>query len=292
MTLSWPIALAVVFAAVLHASWNVLVKSGADKPVDTALVLALGGVLALPGVAIAGWPPRAAMPFLAASLPVHVAYYFTLAGAYRHGDLGLTYPIMRGTAPLLVALGSATLIGETPSARAWTGVAGIACGVALVGLSGVGLGAALHQRRALGWALANAAIIAVYTTIDGQGVRAAVAAGRGAASYVMLLAALDGVCYPLLVWWRRVPSGRVAIAERMRQRWRMATLGGAASVGSYAIALWAMTHAPVASVAALRETSVLFGALFGTWVLNERFGTQRALGTAVIVGGVVALRLG
>jgi drug/metabolite transporter (DMT)-like permease len=111
-------------------------------------------------------------------------------------------------------------------------------------------------------------------------------------SYVMWLFVLDGFPYPLLLWWRRGPLGRPALVAYARQRWPLAAMGGAASIGSYAIALWAMTRAPVASVAALRETSVLFATVLGTLMLKERFGVQRALGAAVIVAGVMALRLG
>ena len=103
---------------------------------------------------------------------------------------------------------------------------------------------------------------------------------------------LDGVAYPLIVWLRRGPEGRVAIKAYARRRWGVAAMGGSASIGSYAIALWAMTRAPVASVAALRETSVLFAAVLATVLLGERFGWQRAVGTAVVVGGVMALRFG
>jgi uncharacterized membrane protein len=150
----------------------------------------------------------------------------------------------------------------------------------------------LHHRKALAYAFANAGIIAVYTVVDGLGVRAEVATGGSALRYVMLLFVLDGISYPLLVWLRRGPAGRRQILAYARRRWPVATLGGSASIGSYAIALWAMTQAPVASVAALRETSVLFAALLGTLLLKERFGLQRALGTGVIVAGVMALRLG
>ena len=167
---------------------------------------------------------------------------------------------------------------------------GITGGVALVGLAKPG--EALHHGKALGYAFANAGIIAVYTVVDGLGVRAEVAAGGNALRYVMLLFVLDGVMYPLLVWLRRGAAGRAHILAYARQRWPLAMLGGSASIGSYAIALWAMTRAPVASVAALRETSVLFAALLGTLLLKEPFGWQRAIGTAVIVAGVMALRLG
>jgi drug/metabolite transporter (DMT)-like permease len=150
---------------------------------------------------------------------------------------------------------------------------------------------ALHHKRAVGFALANACVIAGYTFVDGSGVRVATAAGSTAAAYVVLLFVLDGVPYPALVAWRRRASGRAAMWAYVRQRWLLATLGGLASLGSYWIALWAMTRAPVAAVSALRETSVLFATVLSVLVLKERFGLQRVLGAAVIVGGVVALRL-
>jgi drug/metabolite transporter (DMT)-like permease len=158
-------------------------------------------VVALPLLALAGVPPAAAWPYVAASVAIHMAYYVTLDGAYRHGELGLTYPIMRGSAPMLVALGSSVVIGEQLGAGHWAGVVAITTGVALVGLSH--LGDALHHRRALGFAFANASVIACYTFVDGLGVRTTVAAGHGAAAYVMLLFVLDGIPYPAFVLWRR-----------------------------------------------------------------------------------------
>ena len=290
MSLSWPVVLAVLFGAALHALWNALVKSAGDKTVDTALVHFLGAWVALPFLLMVGLPQAASWPFIAASLVIHIGYYFALAGAYEHGELGMTYPIMRGFAPLLVALGSGALIGESPTPAAWLGTIGITVGVALVGLAHPG--EALHHRKALAFAFTNAAIIAVYTVVDGLGVRTEVAHGGNALRYVLILFVLDGLPYPLLVWLRRSPAQRREIVRYARGRWPLAALGGTASIGSYAIALWAMTRAPVASVAALRETSVLFAALLGTWLLKEKFGLQRALGTAVVVLGVMALRLG
>lgn len=248
--MTWPVVLAVLCGALLHASWNALVKGGDDKPLDTALVQGLGSLLALPLLAFTGLPGPAAWPFIAASAVVHIGYYIALAGAYQHGDLGLTYLIMRGFAPLLVALGSGSLIGEAPSVAAWAGVGAITVGVVLVGLAQPG--EALQHRQAL--------------------------------------LVVNGIAYPVWVWWRRGPAGRPQVLAYARRRWPLAALGGAASLGAYAIALWAMTQAPVASVTALRETSVLFAALLDCWLLKERFGLQRALGTVVIVVGVVALR--
>jgi phosphonate utilization associated putative membrane protein len=290
MALTWPIVLAVLCGALLHASWNALIKSGNDKALDTALVHFLGALVALPIALWVGPPPASAWPFIAASLFIHIGYYIALVGAYQHGELGLTYPIMRGFAPMLVALASGVALSEAPTLVAWLGIAGITLGVALVGLAHPG--EALHHRKALTFAFSNAAIIALYTVVDGRGVRASVVDDHGALRYVMALFVLDGIAYPTLVWLRRSAEGRREIVRYARQRWPVAALGGSASIGSYAIALWAMTHAPVASVAALRETSVLFAAVLGTVLLKERFGMQRAVGTGVIVAGVMALRFG
>ena len=290
LALTWPIVLAVLFGALLHASWNAFIKSGNDKAADTALVHFLGSWIALPFALWVGMPPAAAWPYIGLSLLIHIAYYTALVGAYEHGELGLTYPIMRGFAPLLVALASGPLIGEAPSFAAWLGIVGIAAGVAMVGLAHPG--EALHHRKALAFAFANAGIIALYTVVDGRGVRASISDDNGALRYVLMLFVLDGIAYPTLVWLRRSAAQRAQIVRRARGRWPLAALGGLASIGSYAIALWAMTRAPVASVAALRETSVLFAAVIGTVLLKEGFGLQRTLGTGVIVAGVMALRFG
>jgi phosphonate utilization associated putative membrane protein len=287
--MSTGVVLAVLFGALLHASWNALVKSGGDKQLDLALVHLLGGAACVPLLWLAGLPPPAAWPYIGASLLIHVAYYITLNGAYQHGDLGSTYPIMRGSAPLLVALGSSVVLGERLSAMAWLGIGAVTAGVLMVGLARPA--EALHHRRAVGFALANAAVIAAYTLVDGSGVRITAQAGQAAVSYVLLLVVLDALPYPALVLLQRGAAARPAMRAYARRRWPLAMLGGLASMGSYGIALWAMTRAPVAAVSALRETSVLFATVLSVWVLKERFGLQRAGGAVVIVLGVVALRL-
>jgi len=288
-SLPLPLLLAILFAALLHAGWNALIKSGGDKSLDTALIHGLGVGLAVPAVLWFGLPSAAAWPYIAASTAIHVGYYTALAGAYRHGDLGLTYPVMRGSAPLLVALGSSALLGEPLSWRAWAGVVVLSAGVLLVGLGRVGGDAADAgpRRKALGFALANACIIAGYTVVDGLGARAA----GDPFAYVAALFLVDGLPYLALVLWRAGPRRGEAI-RYMRSRVRFALGGAAASIGSYGIALWAMTHAPVALVAALRETSVIFAALIGTLLLGERFGWSRAAGTGLVAVGVVTLRFG
>lgn len=271
---------AVLFGALLHACWNALVKGSSDKAMDTALMQLTGACIALPAACVIGWPRAEAWPWLLASLGIHVVYSWSLAGAYRHGDLGLTYPLMRGSAPLLVALSSAAWLAEPLRPLAWGGVLGICAGVLVLGLTRH----ALDSPRAVGFALVNAVVIALYTLADAMGARAS---GQSL-SYVTALVALNGWVFPLLVLRRR---GLATVLPYARQRWPVATGAALASFGAYAITLWAMTQAPVATVAALRETSVLFAVLLGTWFLRERFTRQRALGTAVIVAGVAALRL-
>jgi len=281
LDLSWPVLAAVLLGALLHAGWNALIKSSSDKALDTAVMQLAGTLLAVPLLALVGLPAPVAWPFILASAAIHIAYYFTLAGAYRHGDLGLTYPLMRGSAPLLVALAGATTFGETLSPLAWAGILGVSCGVLVLGLSRH----AIDSPRAVGFALANAVIIAVYTVVDALGARAS----GNALQYVAALFLLNGWPFALIVLARR---GWATSWPYARRRAPLAAIGAAASLASYGIALWAMTRAPVATVAALRETSVLFAVLLGTWLLKEAFTLRRALGTAAIVAGVAALRLG
>ena len=278
MTLTWAVVGAVLIGAMLHASWNALVKSSTDKAMDTALIHLLGSLVTLPLVLLwLGWPRAGSWPFIAGSVTIHIAYYIALTGAYRHGDLGLTYPLMRGGAPLLVALSATLALGEHLSPLAWAGVLGISAGVLVLGLSRAALD--------VGFALANSLVIAIYTVVDALGARAS----GDPVQYVVTLFALDGWPFALLVFMRRGPG---LVWPYARMRWPLALGGAMASLGSYGIALWAMTKAPVATVAALRETSVLFAALLGTWFLRESFTGRRITGTLVIVAGVMALRVG
>lgn len=280
MALTWPVVLAVLFGALLHAGWNALVKSSTDKALDTALINLLASFIAVPLVLLVGWPPADAWPFIAASITIHVGYYVALSGAYEHGDLGLTYPLMRGSAPLLVALSASVTLGETLSPLAWAGVVGVSAGVLTLGLGKH----AFDSPKAVRFALVNAVIIATYTVVDALGVRAT----GNAIQYVAALFLFDGWPFALIVFARR----KWAVGPYIRKRWPVGLVGALASIGSYGVALWAMTQAPVATVAALRETSVLFAALLGVWFLKEVFTTRRVIGTGVIVCGVMALRLG
>jgi drug/metabolite transporter (DMT)-like permease len=275
-----PVTLAVLGAGFLHALWNALLKSAAGEPLlDTALIVAGGSVVALALLPFVGIPDRAAWPYMAVSAVIHFAYYVTLAGAYRRGDLSFAYPLMRGVAPLIVTVLGVLFLGERPTATTMTGIALISLGIVVIAWYAGGR----HTAASAGWALGNALIIALYTLVDGAGTRAS----GTAMGYVCWLMFLEGLPY---LAWIYATRGRPAF-EYIVARWRRGIAGGAASLAAYGIALWAMTQAPVAVVAALREVSVLFAAAIGAWVLKEGFGWKRMVGAATVVAGVAALKL-
>lgn len=278
MELTLGVTLAVLGAALLHASWNALLKSGRDSLLDTALVAFAGTLVALPFALVVPAPEPEAWPYMAASVSVHLGYYTALAGAYRGGDLSHGYPIMRGTAPLLVAAASWLWFGEALSVAAWTGVLLICGGVLSLGMAGGGA-----SRKATAWALLSALIIAVYTISDGAGVRVA----GGSERYLVWLFIFMGLPFGVAV----LALKRSALIAHARHHWPRAVGGAVLSGLSYGIALWAMTQAPVAIVAALRETSVIFAALIGAWLLKEGHLKERLAGATAVLAGLVALRL-
>jgi len=274
-----PLVTALVLgSALLHASWNAIIKSSRDAMLDTALVAAGASALALPLVIAVPLPAGASWPFLAASIAIHIGYFATLARAYRVGDLGHAYPLMRGTAPLLVALFGVALLNEHPGTLMWTGIVLISAGILSLGLLQHGRA----RRDATAWALTNAVIIAGYTLVDGAGVRLS----GSVAGYVAWGFLLQGIAFVALVVVRR----QRAALDYARRHWRRGLGGGLCLISAYGIVLWAMNQAPVAAVAALRETSVIFAALLGSVFLKERFGPQRVIAACVVALGVFALR--
>jgi drug/metabolite transporter (DMT)-like permease len=289
--MSVQVMLIVLLAAFLHASWNAVVKSSRDKFLDIVLVTAGSALLSAVALPFLPLPASASWAYVAASVVIHIGYFGLVAAAYRAGDMSFAYPLMRGTAPLLVTIASGPLIGEYLSPGAWSGVLMICAGVlgmTLVhgkpggGISGGGKPGGAGMRAALP-AMANAVVIAVYTVVDGAGVRLS---GHAAAytMWVFLLTAL-----PLVVWAgvRR----RAGLTAHFRSRWHFGLLGGACTLAAYVLSLWAMTQAPVALVAALRETSILFGSALSALVLKERFGWTRHAAAAVVVSGAIILKL-
>jgi len=279
--LSLGVTLAVLGAGLLHATWNALLKSapGGDPMLDTATIVAGSAVCGLVVIPFAGMPDAAAWKFAAVSSLIHWAYYVTLAHAYRTGDLSFAYPLMRGSAPLIVSVLGILFLREWPTPQVALGIALISLGIVAIAFARRGR----HPPSAAGWALANAAIIATYTLIDGAGARAS----GNPLAYVSWLIFLEGIPFLAWIWMRQRSFAFTYIARG----WRRGLIGGAASLGAYAIVLWAMTRAPVAAVAALRETSVLFAALIGAVLLKEGLGLRRLAGAASVVAGVAALKL-
>jgi drug/metabolite transporter (DMT)-like permease len=270
----------VLGAALLHAAWNAMVKSSRDVLLDLTNVIVMGGVAAVPLLAVFEPPARAAWPYLAASIVIHIGYYVALAGAYRAGDLSHGYPIMRGVAPLLVAVASTAWFGEVPPATMWLGVLLICGGVLSLGLAG------FHwktSRVSTAWALTNAAIIASYTLVDAAGARAS----GSPFGYVLWMHVIDALVFPAFVLALR----RRVLLQYVARHWRRGLIGGALSASAYGISLWAMTHAPVAAVAALRETSVLFAALIGAYLLKEGHASRRLAGAVAVVFGIICLKI-
>ena len=279
--LSLGVTLAVLGAGALHAGWNALLKGapGGDPLLDTATVVAGSAACGLIVIPFVGLPDPAAWKFAAISALIHWGYYVTLAQAYRTGDLSFAYPLMRGTAPLITTVLGIVFLREWPAPH-------VAAGIALICAGIVSIAFVRHNRHppsAAAWAFANAAIIAVYTLVDGSGARAS----GNPASYVAWLTFAEAIPFLLWIHARR---GAAAFAY-VRRGWRRGLVGGAASLAAYGIVLWAMTRAPVAAVAALRETSVLFAALIGAVWLKEGFGLPRLAGAASVVAGVAALKL-
>jgi drug/metabolite transporter (DMT)-like permease len=276
------ITLAVLGAGLLHASWNALLKSapGGDALLDTASVVAGSALWGLAVAVFMPLPAAAAWPYMATSAAVHFGYYLTLAQAYRTGDLSFAYPLMRGSAPLIVAVLGIGFLRELPTLPMALGIVLISLGIVSIAF----VRRRAHPRNAAYWAFTNAAIIATYTLVDGAGARAS----GNAASYVSWLIFLEGI--PFLAWVG-ARRGRAAV-RYVRASASRGLIGGACSLAAYGIVLWAMTRAPVAAVAALRETSVLFAALLGSLWLKEGFGLPRLAGAASVVAGIAALKLG
>lgn len=270
----------VLLAALMNAGWNAIVKSGGDKLLTVAMVTSAAAAIAALLLPFLRPPAAASWPFIAASVSLQLLYYGLLAAAYRRADMSQAYPLMRGTAPLIVAAVSAVVIGEIVSALQWLGIALICGGV--LGLAVHVPAQATRHRSATAFALANAFVIASYTVIDGLGVRRS----GSPPAYTLWIFLFTGI---EMLLWISIRRRREFLAY-LHGRWLAGALGGAGTVGSYVLALWAMTVAPLALVAALRETAILFATVISALVLKERITPQRLISTALIIAGAVALR--
>ncbi|KAB2910600.1 MAG: EamA family transporter [Hyphomicrobiaceae bacterium] len=274
--------LAVLAAAAFHAGWNALLKLRLEPIVATALVAIASGVVVIPWTVATGPPDSAAWPYLLGSVAVHIVYYLTLAEAYRSGDLGQIYPIARGTAPLMTAALATVWLHETPGIYGWAGIIVLAAGILLLAFKG-GRTLEAFDARSVGFALLTSLTITCYTLVDGLGARTA----GSPAAYTAWLFLLSGGAMAVYAIVRVGPG----IGSAFLANWKMAMAGAALSTAAYAIAIWAMTVAPIALVAALRETSVLFAALFGTLLLREPLLLVRVLAAFLVLAGALLVRM-
>jgi len=271
----------VLLGAVLHAAWNTLVRRAADKLLDTVLITSGAGLLTAVLLPALPLPATESWPYLAASVLIHVIYFALVALAYHGAELSFAYPVMRGSAPVLSALAVALLLNETPTPGGWLGILLVSGGVLLLATDAWRSGKLRKGPTLL--ALTNAGVIAVYTLVDGQGARLS----GHAFSYTGWMFLLTAV---LLFGLALALKGRRLI-DHARHGWQRGLLGGASTLASYGLALWAMTQAPIALVAALRETSVVFAAIMAALFLAEPVTRLRALSIVTVAAGAVAIKI-
>ena len=273
--------LLVLAAAAMHAGWNAVVKGGADPFVSVTHVSLFSGVSALLCLPLVSVPIAAAWPWLVLSALLHTLYRFMLIGAYRTGDMAQVYPIMRGAAPMMTAIGTALLIGEVISPTGFAAVGALSCGVFLMSMNGGRVG--VFQGRAVAFALASAMATCGYTLADGFGARIN---GSGP-SFALWMFVGNAITMQTVALILRGP----AVYSGLRTSWPLTAGGGLMSMTAYFIAIWAMTQAPIALVAALRETSVLFGAVIALVILKEPLTGWRILASALVLLGMGLLRV-
>jgi drug/metabolite transporter (DMT)-like permease len=271
--------LIVLLAALLHAGWNVIVKSNADRLVSLTVLQTFMALLGAAMVAVFGFPGHHVWPWALASGVLHLGYNLFLVRAYRHADLSVVYPIARGAAPLFTLIGSFFLTHDGVDAGMALAVVVLVAGLMLTGLGKRSPGADPH---ALAYAFGTAAWIASYTLVDGIGARNS----GNALGFAGVIFVFDGF---FILVAALIMRGR-GLVTGFGANWQMGIIGGAASCAAYGIAVWAMTQAPIASVAALREVSIVFVLLLSARLLKEKLGWQRVVGGLLIVAGASLLR--
>ena len=274
----------VLLAALCHASWNALVKSGADRLVMMNYTIGVSSVLCFFIAPFVPLPNAAAWPFLIASLLIHLAYYAALLYAYEHGDLSQVYPIARGSAPVIVAGGAWLAANEALSPAELAGVLIVSGGIISLAWRGRRATRPEGELKAVGFALLTACTIGSYSLVDGLGVRRS----GNAASYIVWLFVLEIIPLFAFTAWRR----RGRLVADFAPHFKIGLVGGVIAGTAYAIAIWAMSQGPMAHVVALRETSVIMAAIIGALVLKEPFGPRRIAAASVVAAGAVLLQTG
>jgi drug/metabolite transporter (DMT)-like permease len=266
----------VLCAALLHATWNALLRSGTDRLWSITLMSVVTAVIASPAVLMLPLPAPASWPYLGVSAVLQIVYSFVLVLAYRHADLGQIYPVVRGSAPLLVTIGAALVVGERPGAIAIAGIVLVSGGI-----MSLALGKSAAKPASIAAAIATGIIIASYSVTDGVGVRLS----GNSYAYAVWIFLLYGMLMPLSFFAvrRRLPQG-IRLPETVK-----AIAAGLVQLLTYGVVIWAYTESTIGPVAALRETSVVFAALIGRAFLGEVLTPRRLIGCAVIALGAFCL---
>lgn len=281
MTLE-PLPLVLVLAAaVMHAGWNLIAKLGSDRLVAMAVIKAPNMLLSLAILAFVGLPAPESWPYLLASWGVNSLYFYFLIKAY-HGDLSLAYPVARGVAPLFVLMLSALVAGEVPTPTGFAGV--VLISIAILALAARRNATRQHYATLL-WAGGVGLTIAFYTVIDGLGARRS----GNSIGYVAVLNILTAI---VVCGTAVATRGPRVLAAALRSHWKNGLLGGTLMLLAYMIVVYALTLAPMAQIAALRESSVIFAAILGVIFLREPFGARRIAASAFVAAGIVLLALG
>jgi drug/metabolite transporter (DMT)-like permease len=278
-TLPLTVTFAVLAAAVTHATWNAIAHGIKDQTLAFALIGVGGIIVAIPLIIVAATPRPACWPYLLASIGIHIFYNLLLMRCYRLGEFGQVYPLARGTSPLVVTILAAIFVHEHLGLPQIGGVLVVSAGLATLVLAGRRPG-----RAAFLAAVATGLTIAAYTTVDGVGVRLA----ASPVGYIGWLMLLESFCVPMFALVRR----RDVLLKQPPRILLAGLAAGALSVLAYGLVLWAQTRGSLAPIAALRETSVIFGAIISTLIFREPFGRTRIAATVLVVAGIVLLNVG
>ncbi len=266
-------------SALIHAGWNAIVKSGEDRLWSISIICLAGALAAVPVALVLEPPDAASWPYIIMSSVLQIGYCLFLVRAYRDGEMASVYPIARGSAPLLVTLGAALFAGETPGLTGLSGILFVSAGIMVLAFRNNGA-----DIKSVLAALAAGLFIASYMVVDGLGVRLA----GSAAGYAAWQAVIAGLLIPLAITGirRQIPN-----MPRGKEGAKVIGAGILATLG-YGIAVWAMSLTTMGGVSAIRESSILFAALIGIFVLGEKMTVQKMTGAIAVTAGVVLLSLG
>ena len=272
--------MAVLLAALFHASWNSLIKGGKDTLLDSMLISSVWVVICIIAFPFLPLPDASSWPYIAVSVIIHVSYFFLLARCYHTGELSRVYPIVRGLPPLIVAVISFLILKEDMSFEGWLGVTTISAGILVLEI-----GNKTPSYHVLLLSVITAILIAAYTVIDGLGARLS----GNSTSFLAWQALFQSIIFTGLVSTIR---SKKQCFNHAKKYWKRGIIGGVLSISAYAIVLWAITKAPIAYVSALRETSVLFASIIAILFLSEPLKTSRIVSAMLIVAGIVVMKIG